>query len=669
MKRIITMLIILFTSAVHAELSCSANGTKLFYINGVNVSAVSDNQKSADLINAAIKDKKNKIDKGSIVESTDGIYNYSTGLLDDSRKLREQLILDADGNVTSEKRRKHFEELIKSDFNLNEAFAWESLSGEEQKEVGTKIKSTLDYIYNNKDKDSLKYDDGNFSKTELYADLLKIHKGIADLIAVAASDFQVVQEVKKKIKEAIFEKNKKVIFVSHSQGNEALRTSYLELKNELNGDGEKIAKLDSIFGTLQVAAPSPEFIGTKFRGIKLDTDLIISASGLMTTNNIPVSPNYIFMSNETPGVTKSFLDYLLSPLMALFSTNAFHGFDDVYMSSEIYARPMTAGGATSNMKEIFTSNMIDLANDLGSNCNYPKIKTTTSMAPPHDASGIYNYPGQSGTSFTMTLSDIAVDEDDSVALSKGYDHSKTVFTWKVMVSYPQGMSNDLYTSYEGEGKEISIDLPYRDFRYGVLITAKSEEEEVTVAGRSIKVLGNRAPSIALEGTTCDEEDISHFYSSMSYKVRVSDDDYAYDNQIIEKLISTNVRKDTYNFWDGTQASNIITVQNSCLNTFTYDLYAQCQNGALCYDYGLPAELQDPECVETRKTGLQWTYLQLKDAENNKIGNLIFVSEGVSGQPNKLITDPTDPDQQAKISIPVGGACSRGSGPVYDMIKI
>ena len=232
----------------------------------------------------------------------------------------------------------------------------------------------------------------------------------------------------------------------------------------------------------------------------------------------------------------------------------------------------------------------------------------------------------------------------------------------VIVAFPSATT-------EGEGKEVNIELPYRDFRYGVLITAKSEEGEVTVAGRTIKVLGNRSPTIALEGTTCDEDDISHFYSSMSYKVRVSDDDYINDNQVIEKLISTNVRTDTYNFWDGFHASNVITVQNSCLNTFTYDLYAQCQTGLTCYAYNVPDELQDPKCLEVHNTGLQWTYLQLKDSENNNVGGLRFVAEGASGQPNQLIPDPTDPNGTAKISISVGGSCTRDSGPTYDIFKI
>ena len=124
-------IVFLYTNFAYAELSCSANGTKLFYINGVNVTTIKENTDSTTLVSKVAQNNIKKLDSGSIVDPAEGIYNYSTSLWDDSRKLREQLILDADGSVTSEKRRKHFEELVKSDFNLNEAFAWGSLSKEE----------------------------------------------------------------------------------------------------------------------------------------------------------------------------------------------------------------------------------------------------------------------------------------------------------------------------------------------------------------------------------------------------------------------------------------------------------------------------------------------------------------------------------------------------------
>jgi hypothetical protein len=300
-KIVICLFSLIFSKITFAELSCSANGTKIFYINGIDVQTQLENGVSANIVDRKVQAYKNQIDKNSNLPTVEGVYNYSTGLFEDMRKLREQLLLDADGSVTSDKRRKHFEELIKSELNLSESMSWQSLSIDERNKLDETLKRSLDYIYNTGDKDSLKYDDGNFTQLKLFKELAAFRKGVADLVAIAASDRQVVSQVKKKITDSILTKNQKVIFVAHSQGNEALRTSYYELRNDLSSNPSDLAKLDSIFGTLHVASPSPSYVlnNDKSQGIKLDTDLVISNSTIATLNNTPVSPNYYYDVDKT----------------------------------------------------------------------------------------------------------------------------------------------------------------------------------------------------------------------------------------------------------------------------------------------------------------------------------------------------------------------------------
>lgn len=89
-----------------ASLSCSANGTQIFYINGVNVtendffgldnSGNSDSNKTPTYktIYTYVKTYRNEIDEKGNVPMVAGIYNYSEGLFNDVEKLKNQLLLN-----------------------------------------------------------------------------------------------------------------------------------------------------------------------------------------------------------------------------------------------------------------------------------------------------------------------------------------------------------------------------------------------------------------------------------------------------------------------------------------------------------------------------------------------------------------------------------------------
>lgn len=250
---------------------------------------------------------------------------------------------------------------------------YKDLSSDDQKKLGEVLTQTLDYIYNSGDKNNLSYDNGNFTTLENYTQLRKLDKGIAELVAIAASDKQVVTEVKNKISDAILKNNKKVIFVAHSQGNEALRTSYQELKNELSSDELKTKMLKKEFGSLHVASPSPILLTeVKSRAIKLDTDLVISASTLFTSKNTPIDPNYFFdseNSNKTGWRSIPIIGDILGTIVSFATTNLFHAFDDVYVNEKLYARSVASDASTSdNMANIFFKNLTEVAETLEDNC-------------------------------------------------------------------------------------------------------------------------------------------------------------------------------------------------------------------------------------------------------------------------------------------------------------
>jgi hypothetical protein len=386
-NNIIFLFILMFSGVSFAELSCSANGTQIYYINGVHVEA--DNTADARNIDVLIRSSPynpNEIDKSSNLPTVLGVYNYSTGFFDDFTKLRRQLLLD-DGDMTSEKRRKHFDELIKKEFNFLVASVWSSRSTEYKEKAGASLKKTLDYIYNAGDKNSITNYDRAFTENKLYEELKLLDSQLADLVAIAAVDRQVVIKVKKVISDSVFTDNKKVIFVAHSQGNEALRTSYLELQNDLVGQKDKLDKLDKVFGTLHVASPSPVYIFPlpRSQGIKLDVDLVIKDSTLFTTDNTPLAINYYL---ETEGANASLfrrvplIGNILGTIgefitaLLTFNPDAFlhHSFTATYLNDKIYARSVASDPSTSDsMPTIFHKNIVKVAEALGDNCDYPSL--------------------------------------------------------------------------------------------------------------------------------------------------------------------------------------------------------------------------------------------------------------------------------------------------------
>lgn len=86
-KLIIFYIATLYSRSIFADLSCSANGTEIFYINGIMVKTKEENANSAKNIEKVIGERKNQIDKNSNV-TVQGIYNFSTGFFNDINKLR-----------------------------------------------------------------------------------------------------------------------------------------------------------------------------------------------------------------------------------------------------------------------------------------------------------------------------------------------------------------------------------------------------------------------------------------------------------------------------------------------------------------------------------------------------------------------------------------------------
>lgn len=427
MKRIIFFILFLvsFSNLFAAlPLSCSANGLNVLYINGVNV-AQEDNKTSANIVAQVIDPIEADFDSNpKHIKSIVGVWNTSRGLLQDIEELKAQLASNHNGQA----RLDYWKETAKSSLlktyavGVGDHVAQAKYEAEKKKieDAIAQVVSKPKFVF----KPDGSIDQDAYSQSDLYKDMVKYNSTLANLLANAASDLAVVEQLKIKIKEAYANGSNKLIVVAHSQGNEVLYSAIKDLRsdNTFLPTSEELSKFDGLIGYMQVAPPSPKLVTdtnlnpgpldkNHARYIRHNRDLVIGMSNAMT-GVMPIVANYtaeIGKSQETfpndpTGITK-LIDNYLNTYANKGITALYHGMDDVYLSSTYFAtRDNTATNKA--LVEHFKDNLREIASNLQDNCNTPVIDLKTADAT-IDVNGVYKIPGYAETNreILLTLKD------------------------------------------------------------------------------------------------------------------------------------------------------------------------------------------------------------------------------------------------------------------------
>ena len=469
MKRILLFLTLLTSSNSFADLSCSANGLKVIYINGVNVFDPQMAQVAATTVNTIIKLQDKSLDLTHVFDA-ELVHNQSLGLMNDFEELKAQIAANHQGA----KRLTYWREMAKSNLR-NVDFAFKK-----------KIDAALVQIESRK---NILTDQDYYSQTDLYNDLKKLNSSIYPILANAASDVGVVEQLKEKIKAAYNGGASKLIVVAHSQGNEVLYSAIKELRSDRSflATDNDIRKFDALVGYMQVAPPSPRLVTNTdnyfnyypdhAQYIRHDNDLVIGGAFLFSSVNA-VPPNYVAEA-QVPSIFRIFDNNWLPIFFNTYGNNgittAYHGMDDVYLSNS-YKATRNQTGVNKPLVEHFKDNMREIASKLQDNClpdaNFTDhVNYLTNLKHDFSASLIHpNYNDQ--YTYSWNFGD-GTTYSDVLAFSVSHLY-QTYGTYQVTLNIYSPNSSKLISTYS---KYISVDL---DFNISVVTGSTSYTKVILI---------------------------------------------------------------------------------------------------------------------------------------------------------------------------------------------
>ena len=357
MKFLLMFLICLYIKNANAgQMQCSANGTDVYYINGV-LTNKTKNKSDADAIGELFKFKKEQLDLKKNVNFI-GIHNPSFGLINDVAELFSQAYYAKTGKNDG----KVIFNLIQ---NMPDALT-EAVTGLDPNNLGTTlgmfgIKTPSNFA-------TLKFSAKENFQTALERSLASTETLLAEKDVVINSIANGVIKSKKG--------NRKILFVAHSQGNAALNAAIKKL-TVANAQGE-VEYMQKYMGAYHVASPvlplgiKGELWAKQFksRDIRLDLDHVISAAQLFSDNFIP--PEFKI---TTAPVTHNLI------FRKDYSDLSGHFFADTYISEKVFARPINRNDTPITMSENFVNTLSDLATDLEDNCDSTVVLCNAGLLP------------------------------------------------------------------------------------------------------------------------------------------------------------------------------------------------------------------------------------------------------------------------------------------------
>jgi hypothetical protein len=640
---------------VSGELSCSQNGTSVFYINGV-LTPLKAGLLSSVEIDKIVKASNpsvgiKKIDKTK-VDVVKLIHNSSGGPLADILELYNQ----ATQNLSQSTKLDFYKKQLAEKMNLFKKRR--DVSSEEFDRLSKTSNEALELIFSENDKNKPKNVE-ELSKTDYYAMVASLDKALSNLLEFAVSDEEVTSSIISHLKEAR-DNNKKIITIAHSQGNTALNASLVLFRNRpenFNGINS-LDRFDRTFGILHVASPTP-YMGVSpshGRRIRLNKDLIITGAGLILPNSpMPANFKYERYRDDTTAFS---IDYIADAVSSYFrgytEGTLFHGMNDMYLNDKVLASNIDyPEREIASMREIFTENLIEVAESLEDNCMTPIVKLSSSHVTEQNGKMIVDGFAGNGRAISLKVEDVA----GAVNLNAGYDKKKTEFRYYI-ASIPGGGQTeieDVVQNENGDG-QITLPLPYNNLTYNVTVIAKNDGKETSLM-KTFLVPANKPPTATIASSSCNVGQWGqNELGGMTYSVVLDDQDtYGVTGKVINGGSSSrDGAVSVIQIGDG-YISVPFEIINNCPITYmryTWEVRATCQTGGCIYS-------NDPNCNSTVNTGLQFNRLYVF----HPAGELLSrrdLADGVYGvdSPGGFI-DPNDHSQNVKIMFPTNTKCQPG----------
>jgi hypothetical protein len=358
--------------------------------------------------------------------------------------------------------------------------------------------------------------------------------------------------------------NKKVIFVSHSQGNSVVEAGVKKITTEFFDLNEELEKY---MGVMHVASPVPpinylpEFTNYKQRNIRFNRDLIIN--GLSILPKYPLSP---------APVTHNIISRDISSLESDFFG---HFFSETYLSDSITVAPVGFPNAVITARNLFKERMINLAEELEDNCDKPNIviETADGVFDKDDPSKLI-VSGYAGQNRMINLKAYNSNE-------KAEDKDTTKFEWRYRKFIPANYFSieekfpffeefeSLPTSTDLNTLE-SINFPFNNINFMVSVTATDKNGKTSTRGITFFTPRNYVPTLTLESNQCTVQNDGFTYSGSVFVYRINDDSIASRGQF-----QRNVENEFFdlffpvvNFTDSLGAQAVtLEVPNPCANRF------------------------------------------------------------------------------------------------------
>lgn len=357
MKFALVLMLFSFYFNVSAKtLSCSANGTDVYYINGV-LTNDAKNKTDTKAMGALFNSKLGQLDLGSNVSFT-GIYNPSFGVVNDVAELFSQAYYAKTGKDDGKAIFNLIQNIPEAVGNIASVFDPTEVS----KAIGmfgyTKTLN-LATLVDQANEDWVTAASRSMASTDkLFAEDSVVINSVANAVIKSKKD------------------NRKVLFVAHSQGNAALVAGIKKL--QLYNDPGEVDYMKRFMGVYHVASPVSPLSSNDFkqRNIRSEQDKVISAAQFFS-NLLPIPEYRITTAPVTHKVTFNGGSDITG-----------HFFHDTYLSDKIVIEPVKV----TNPKAVIMSNnfvdtLSDLATALADNCyDFDLISSTT------DTSG-YQIPG------------------------------------------------------------------------------------------------------------------------------------------------------------------------------------------------------------------------------------------------------------------------------------
>lgn len=348
----IGMILNLFASIEAKDLSCSYNGTDIFFINGI-FNGKSKATKTKRLIEEIYRSNSNnskKIDNGYSKE-TAGIvkvkliHNRSAFLFDIAELSIQIHSLDND----PDKYKKLSAHLFNTPLMSPEGKATYLIS-----DVIQEISETTAEYYKR------------------------------SIINIRDSD---VIELSNKIKSSL-EINKKVVLISHSQGNLFASEAYRILNNIYADESNPL----QYFANMRIGSPYSDSSNIRKMNILVRQDKVINNILLPHPGVTHELKPLFYDENRIDKVISYFLSvkgslaYKVIFKSAILEYGDGHGMPEIYLNNSVLGKTIGPTGAYKPMKEIFKEKMIKIAKELPSNCE--KYVPSTIMLDREDTSEV-----------------------------------------------------------------------------------------------------------------------------------------------------------------------------------------------------------------------------------------------------------------------------------------